>query len=271
MTGIPRTNPNDIQRKLDALRSDLGLTTSRVDETVRLTTDPRARGGLVRATRGVQSAHRRVGALEQLTELIDGRVDVLETALQAATSGGNKAFLTSLRNAQVDDETLSRVLVIVREEGQALDMTDAELFTELLTSFAAFQATLTEHGERLNEHDTALTQHGQQITGLRTDHDALANQVGFTKKNLVVPAIVGVVVALLWWWKDFHGSLVPLNTGIAIIAVGAFAFCLMVVLLPLFSGSSSRRRSNGHQPTAPTRQPATADADTQELPRHARV
>lgn len=126
--------------KLDDQDAAINAHENVIGQITQVLTDPKFKGGLPRTYQGMQSAHR--------------RISVLERALKMGQAGGYKAFIAVLRQANVTDQQLNDALGIMRGVQGLDDLTDAELFAELTTSYISFVATtrdtLTRQGEDID-------------------------------------------------------------------------------------------------------------------------
>lgn len=219
---------------------------------------------------------------------------VVSTVLGSPAVTNSKTFINALQQGGMDDEEIKGVFAIIGDEG--IDLTDAQAFAELTTSFHAFRAatnaTLTDHGARLNAHDRILGPEGTNITSLtgrvnhvEHAHDELKQSIVVSSRISPAAWFTGLTVFLLSWFmfsrKNWlvistgtsSGSTVtstgelPLNSwyyqGLVSLCLGAFAMAIVWGLQRnrARSTTSSSTRTNTQVPVyAPVRVAAPADA-----------
>jgi hypothetical protein len=262
-----------VDKKATTVQADLAPIKARVtsledkvgafDTATGLLTSPHVKGGLVRTNKGMERSHKRITAL---SEALHGRLDVLQQAIESAQIGGAKSFMSALRDAQVDDDTINRTLLIVRTENVDTDLTDAELFTELFTAFVTVQNDVRRHTMQINDLTQVVGEHTVQITdicaqqeeGFTTIRQELHAATTTPKTGLIAGAVLGLIAAFLWYQHDFHqkigftvGSQFGssdlrykfLNSGLCALLVGLLVGALAMLVFTLFSKSSSSTTS----------------------------
>lgn len=236
--------------------------------------------GLNRLEGGTGALARRVAEIESVIGS-----EQFVSALQAGQSGGAKSFIHSLRQSGTSDHDIREALGVMRltdDDTDDLDLSDAQAFHELATSFLAFRRTTDE---ALNRHGQTLYgvdgQPGlvEQVGSLEQRHTSLSQRfsevVGSSQPG---PAawITGLVVLLVSWFLFSRKAWLVVSTGtssgVTVNSTGELplnnwyyqglvAMCLGLVAMAIVWGlQRGYSRSRSYVSTTSTSAPAPAYA-----------
>lgn len=162
----------------------------------------------------INGAHAKADALKAKVEQLGIGIDTLLKALQAGEIGGDKSFLETLRSNGVSDTDIKAALGVMDE----LELTNAQAFAELTTSFLAHRRTT----------DEALNQHGQTLYGNGDDQPGLVGRMGHVEEavewahtRIDASRDIHVRRRLTWW---------------SLLAIPAFALTWWIVSNAVSSG-----------------------------------
>lgn len=278
--------PPTMTQRVTSLEDKLARETERSDSHEKMLTDPNASSGLVITRAGMARAHERI---TELNNVLNGRIDVMQQAIEAMQRG-RKSFISTLRDAGVTDEQIRETLIILGNGDGEVDLTDDELFTEM---FTAFMTHKHETNVRLNAIDGGQAPGpDDNIHALNARINAVATTLGETRRELfrrdsndslnplgwVAAVVLGVLAGVVWAlvdWTETLGIQVGTQTGTAELdysvlnsgwfpfVVGAGVFCLVAVIASFFPRGSNTTET---EERAPHHQQATDDGATPDQP-----
>lgn len=182
-------------------------------------------------------------------------------ALESGQVGGQKSFIQTLRDAQVDDATISHVLIIARPGNSGeLQLTDAELFTELFTAFITLYRTVENHTFEIHELTGRVATVENTVAQTRTyvDERVTTIQNGHRVANwgLLLALLAWLVASILWamhTWKQTAVTKIGkqtgttylryhlLNSGWTALVVGFGVACVVLLLVSLIPNEHQER------------------------------
>lgn len=252
-------NPNTIQR-VNVLEQKAAIMARQNAGTLALVLENKAK-----ADTGLRLVNGKLANLTDvvtaLTELFDGRIDVLTQAAAAGQGTGVKSFLSVLRDAQVSDDDISNALIIFRQGSDELNLSDAEMFSELFTAFATLQSEVRRHTLQINDLTQVVGGHTTQITeiceqqeeGFTAIREELHAATTTSKTGLLVGGVVGLIAFIITYSHEFYqnkvivvnGKFIPINEDrfadkwYFAVLVGLALGCVTAAVINWFSKSGT--------------------------------